>query len=154
VIWIVPASVLLLVLFVPMAVTFIVGPMLWGVVLRLAVWMWWCARGKNVLLVTSDSPVWSDYIREEILPLVRERAIVLNWSKRLQGSESLARKVHRHFGGHLNFNPMVIVFHPFGRTHVFRYFKAFRAYKHGKPQEVERLTERLRSILCEQGLKQ
>jgi hypothetical protein len=44
------------------------------------IWLIWLPRGKDVLLVSSDSPTWQRYMAEEILPLVKQRAIVLNWS--------------------------------------------------------------------------
>ena len=55
---------------------------LYNFCLRLAVWSWWCLRGRNILFVYSDSLVWHDYIEQRILPHLGERAIVLNWSER------------------------------------------------------------------------
>lgn len=114
---------------------------MWGIVLRLAVWIWWCPRGRTVLVVTSASPVWDEYMAERVL------SIVLKWSQRKHWRPSLATSVFHHFGGCLNFNPMVIVFRPLGRTHVFRYFKAFRDYKHGNAKPIRRLTTDLRLVI-------
>ena len=52
------------------------------VVLYLLVWIVWLPTGKDTLLVYSDSPIWRDYMTQQVLPLVQERAIVLNWSER------------------------------------------------------------------------
>lgn len=48
----------------------------------LSIWSAWGLRGKDVLFVYSDSPIWHDYMLSEMLPLVRGRAVVLNWSER------------------------------------------------------------------------
>jgi hypothetical protein len=63
-----------------------------------------------VLLVYSDSPIWQEYITTQVLPLVRERAVVLNWSVRKKWSRSsLAFAVFHHFGGASDFNPLVVL---------------------------------------------
>ena len=37
---------------------------------------------QDTLFIYSDSPIWREYMINEVLPLVHERAIVLNWSQR------------------------------------------------------------------------
>lgn len=49
--------------------------------LHIAIWTWWCLRGRDILFVYSDSPIWRDYIEQRVLPCLGERAIVLNWSQ-------------------------------------------------------------------------
>ena len=51
-------------------------------VLYLVIWSFWLTRGKDILFVYSDSPIWRDYMLTEMLPLVKGRAMVLNWSER------------------------------------------------------------------------
>lgn len=106
--------------------------------LYLAVWLRWLPSDKDILFVHSDSPVWRDYIEQQILPVIQERAVVLNWSQRStpQWGPSLAVAVFQHFGGAREFNPMGIVFLPFRRAKVFRFHAAFRDYKHGKPEKL------------------
>ena len=36
--------------------------------LHIAIWIWWCVRGCDILFVYSDSPVWHDYIEQRIYP--------------------------------------------------------------------------------------
>ena len=53
----------------------------------------------------------------------------------------MARLAFFHFGGYREFNPLAIVFRPFRFTRKFRFWKAFRDYKHGHPvklREMER----------------
>jgi hypothetical protein len=47
----------------------------------------------------------------------------------------------RYYGHTREFNPLVIVFKALRPARVFRFWKPFKEYKHGKPQAVESLTE-------------
>jgi hypothetical protein len=77
---------LLLILFLPfalpLALVAIVLYLLYRITLYLLVWTFWLPRGKDILFVYSDSPIWHDYMASEVLPLMQERAVVLNWSYR------------------------------------------------------------------------
>jgi hypothetical protein len=109
-------------------------------VLLVAVWIAWCPRGRNALVVYSNSPIWQAWFEARALPTLGSRAVVLNWSKRKQWQpSSLAVLLFRVFGGSENFNPIVIVFTPLRLPRTFRFFRAFQDFKHGKPQEVERM---------------
>src|SRR5688572_7815817 len=91
---------LLLPVVLPLLVVGLVLHVLNRMAVCLLVWIWWLPAGKDVLFVSSDSPVWQEYMQTEILPLVAKRAIVLNWSERSRWSK-------------LSFS--VRVFHTFGR---------------------------------------
>src|SRR5215469_2289410 len=68
-------------------------------VVYLLVWVWWLPRGKDVLYVSSDSPIWKEYMEVEIFPLIAERAVVLSWSARSKWPKwSFAVRVLRTFG--------------------------------------------------------
>lgn len=110
--------------------------------LHILIWSCWCARGRDVLFVYSDSPIWHDYIERHILPCLGERAVVLNWSQHKQWRLSLAKMAFYHFGSYRQFNPLGVVFHPFRRTQTFRFWQPFRDFKHGNP-------ESLRKVECE-----
>jgi hypothetical protein len=117
-------------------------------VLYLLVWMLWVPNGKDTLLVYSDSPIWHDYMTEQVLPLVQNRAIILNWSERSTWRRwRLTQQVFYSFGGRREFNPMVIIFRPIRRAEVFRFWSAFKDWKHGHAGHVEELTNRLRASL-------
>lgn len=108
-----------------------------SVCLHFVIWIWWCARGRDVLFVYSDSPVWREYIERRLLPDLGERAIVLNWSQRKRWRLSLSRIAFRHFGGTREFNPLAVVFRPFRRTRTFRFWKAFRDMKHERTESLQ-----------------
>lgn len=107
----------------------------------------WLPRGRNVLFVHSDSTIWKDYVASEILPLVRERAYVLNWSERKRWSRwSFPVHVFWTLSGAREFNPMVIVFFPL-RTEYFRFWNAFRDAKRGDNATLNALMADLRAHL-------
>lgn len=124
----------------PLLVAFLLVALLlflvWSLFLHLAIWNWWCARGRDVLFVYSDSPVWQDYIENNMLPHLRRRAVVLNWSQRRRWRLSLAVLAFSHFGGGQEFNPLAVVFRPFRFSRTFRFYRPFREFKHGKPEAL------------------
>ena len=83
-----------------------------------------------------------------ILPLVNDRAVILNWSERSQWSQwSFRTHVFHSFRGYREFNPLVIVFRPFHRAIKFRFWRAFKDWKHGNPEALEKLREELAATI-------
>jgi hypothetical protein len=117
------------------------------IILYLWIWMTWGRHGRCVLLVYSNSPVWKDYFEAEILPPLLNIAVVLNWSGRTHWKNSLAVFAFRHFAGDHDFNPIVIVFRPFHSARAFRFYNAFRDFKHGRPEAVEWIRRELFELL-------
>ena len=134
-------AILLLIVFSPILMIGVILYLFWGIILYIAIWLTW--RKQDILFVYSDSPTWKDYIEREILPYIRERAIVLNWSERKRWKNSLAVFAFRYFGGDRNFNPIALVFRPFRFVRVYRFFEAFKDLKHGDPQRVEKIKREL-----------
>jgi hypothetical protein len=114
-----------------------------GAFLSVLTWRCWCAHGRYVLFVYSDSPIWHDYIEEHILPRLGERAVILNWSQRSQWKRTLAVMAFRYFGGVREFNPMAVVFRPFRLARRFRFYEPFCEFKHGKPEAVTKMEKEL-----------
>jgi hypothetical protein len=72
--------------------------------------------------------------------LVAQRTIVLNWSGRRRWQKwSFAVRVFRTFGGRHDFNPMIVLFHPFRGATIFRFLPEFEDWKHGDGAGVEKL---------------
>jgi len=117
-------------------------------VLYLLVWLLWIPRGRDILFVYSDSPIWHEYMTSHVLPLVRDRALILNWSERNKWSAwSLKVSVFRSFGGSREFNPMVMRFQLFRKVKILRYWSAFQDWKRGHTEPVESLNNQLSSML-------
>jgi len=112
------------------------------------VWILWLPKGKDILFVSSDSPIWQDYMATQVLPQIRERAIVLNWSERKEWSPlSFRARIFHSFGGGREFNPLVIWFRPFRQARIYRFWPAFRDWKRGYQEPVERLSQDLLSAI-------
>jgi len=131
--------VLLLPILLPIIVIALTLHLLAGILLHLAVWLCWCARGRYVLLVYSDSPISHDFFEREIVSRLSSRAVVLNWSERKRWRSSLAVFAFRYFGGWSEFNPLAVVFRPLRPARSFRFYQPFREFKHGKPEAVAKL---------------
>jgi hypothetical protein len=112
------------------------------------IWLIWLPKGKDMLFVYSESPIWHEYMTTQILPLVQERAVILNWSERKKWPKySLPVLAFRLVGGYSNFNPLVIHFRPFRPAQRFRFWSAFKDWKHGDTRAVEQLRRELASVL-------
>jgi len=104
------------------------------VVLQLATALTWLPRGRRVVFVYSNSPVWRDYIEQTLLPRLPPTAVVLNWSERRSWPFwSLAVWLFNVYGGRREFNPIALVVRPLRVPRRFRFWRAFRDFKHGKP---------------------
>jgi hypothetical protein len=104
---------------------------------------------RIALLVYSDSPHWKAYVEEQWLPVLRGRAVVLNWSERSTWARDrpLEAAVFRHYAGLREFNPVAIVFPEGKRTEVIRFWRAFRDARHGKGHTLRHAEDRLGTLL-------
>ena len=140
--------VFLLPIILPLGILGLVLSALNTIVVYLLVWAWWLPSGRDVLYISSDSPIWKEYMESEILPLVAKRAVVLSWSGRNKWPKwSFAVRVFRAFGRGRDFNPMVVLFRPFRRARIFRFLPAFQERKHGNNTSIERLRRDLMQAL-------
>jgi hypothetical protein len=142
----------LILVFLPIAVPFALIALALYFPNRLAlyvlVWVLWLSKGKDTLVVYSDSPIWHEYMVTQILPLVRERAVVMNWSERGNWSRwSFRVHIFHYFAGDREFNPLVVLFRPFRRAKTFRFWLPFKDWKRGYGEPLDRLREELFSAL-------
>jgi len=114
---------------------------LYGLSLQTLIWLRWNMIGRLALFVYSDSPNWKEYIEDQILPHLGEEVVLLNWSERKNWKRySLPVLAFYYFGGTSEFNPLGVVFRPFRRTQVFRFWKPFKDYKHGNVESLQNIT--------------
>lgn len=139
---------ILIVLLLPLIILGLVLHTANKIVVYLIVWLWWIPRGKDVLFVSSNSPIWKEYMETQILPFVAERATVIDWSARQNWPKwSFTVRVFRTFGRGRDFNPMVVLFRPLRRAKIFRFLPAFRDWKQGNTQDLDRLRNDLMRAL-------
>jgi hypothetical protein len=112
-----------------------------AVVVTVSAWIWWWPHRQDVLVVYSNSPIWQGWFEQRALPSLGSRAVVLNWSDRRTWKLSLAVCLFQVLGGQQDYTPMIMVFRPLRWPRFFRFYQPFRKYKHGQPEEVERLWE-------------
>lgn len=118
----------------------------WSRILCLAIWIRW--KRRRALFVYSDSPIWKDYLEDEIFPRIADRLVLLNWSERKTWKRSsLAVLAFSHFGAVHHFNPLAIVFHPYRRVQRFPFYAAFKDFKHGDSRELARMKKNLFAAL-------
>ncbi len=132
----------------PLALFAIANHLVYRALLYLLVWALWLPKGKDILFVYSDSPIWHEYMATQVLPLVRDRCVVLNWSERKKWSRwSLGVAVFHHFGGAGDFNPFVVLFQPLRAARISRFWSAFKDWKRGYKEPVDRLRQELTASL-------
>jgi hypothetical protein len=131
---------LLLPVVIPIAVVFAFAHAARALILHALLLALWVPRDRRVLFVYSNSSNWKDYCEREIVPQLPETAVVLNFSERKHWPRrALSTLLFRAYAGSKEFNPLGIVFRPFTRIRIFRFWKPFRDAKHGRPQKLERL---------------
>jgi hypothetical protein len=145
--WLIIPPIILLLL--PVALGLLLLFVIFSVALHICIWLLWCTQGRDILFVYSNSPVWHDYLEQRLLPLLEDRAVVLNWSDRSRWRfpPTLARIAFQYFGGQREFNPLAVVFRPLRRARVFRFWQPFRDFKHGDPEPLRRLEKELFELI-------
>jgi hypothetical protein len=144
---IVIGSTVVIVVFSPLILLVLLIYFLHRTIVYTGVWLFWLPRGKDVLFVYSDSTIWREYMLAEVLPLVKERAVVLNWSERNKWRKwSFKVRVFNTIGGDNAYNPLVVLFRPFD-TQVFRFWPAFNEWKRGNTAPLNALVRELRMRL-------
>jgi hypothetical protein len=127
---------------------YLAGRFLYGRVLLALVRLRWTPRGVACLIIHSESPRWAAHVERHWLPLLAQRAVLLNWSERASWRGSLAVRLFRHFcDTYRNFNPAVVVFRGMRRPLVFRFFYAFQQMHAGRPQYLAELEAQMFSAL-------
>lgn len=133
-------GIILAVIFLPLLIPLGVCALIYGQLLRLLFWAFYCTRGTNVLFVYSDSPVWKEYLENNIIPELPRTALKLNWSERKKWKQvSLLVLIFKHYGGSKEYNPLGIILRPFKKTKIYRFWKPFKDFKHGKAVGLEKL---------------
>jgi len=146
--WVIPLCILLL----PLGLVGIALWCLYSLGLYVLVWICWITRGKIILFVYSDSPHWKEYIEGEILPRIKDRAVILNWSERRKWIQStaLGPMLFRHFGGYRKFNPIGFRFRLFWNHRTYRFWEPLRKWR--KKEDREDLDKLLARFYADLGI--
>jgi hypothetical protein len=147
--WVPALLALLLPVIVVYVACYLAWHFVWGAILRVWFWRAHAARGRRVLFVYSESPNWQAYVEANILPRIRDQAVVLNWSERRHWSSTSAweARFFRRFGGDREFNPLALVFCPGGRIRSVRFHQPFLDLKHGRDSALRAAEAELYSLV-------
>src|SRR5947209_1818294 len=66
---------ILFVLLLPFIATLLALFFLHRFLLYILIWCLWVPQGIEALVVYSDSPIWQEYMNEQIIPLLERRAV-------------------------------------------------------------------------------
>jgi hypothetical protein len=135
-----PALWLIVFVLSPLVFLVLLAYVISALLLHMALWLVWGPLGRRVLFVYSNSPVWQEYIEQNVLPRLPETAVVLNWSERRSWNRlTLGYLAFRFFGGSREFNPLAVVVQPLRWGKCFRFWKPFRDFKHGNPESLAKI---------------
>lgn len=150
-------------LIIPLGLLYYIWNRIYGFWLKLLVKRCWYPKGKRLLFVYSNSPNWKEYIENNILNFISKKAVVINWSERSEWNwkyKKLELKIFKHWTGLYryfqkgkkkwygrDFNPIAIIFIPWRKVTVIRFWQAFKDFKHGKDKKLKDLEKQLFSIL-------
>lgn len=104
----------------------------------------WFPQGKYIFFLYSDSKKWKEYFETEFIPKIETKAVIRNWSTRLQDGwtndiEGKILKLHKPLG---YFYPMAIVFLPNGEIKTFEFYTPYvNMVKSGKDEYKKLETE-------------
>ncbi|HBA86303.1 MAG TPA: hypothetical protein DCZ95_19660 [Verrucomicrobia bacterium] len=128
------------ILLVPWAIVVLFGLLVYSLIMTLLVRAVCLFRGRYIVFVHSNSPVWLDFIANDILPHLPADTVILNWSDRLKWKWfSFPVRLFKLYGGDTNFNPMGLVCTTFRGVKTFRFWDAFKECKHGNEKPLEEL---------------
>ena len=147
--WGVAFGLLLLPLILPYILVWVLLVTAHAALVNVAIWSWWCTRGRDVLFIYSDSISSRDYVEMQILPKLSGRAVALNWSQRQKWGISLARFAGYYFCKSRKDCPMAVVFRPFRLPRFFLFRRAFLDLKHGRPSALSALEREFFDVLVE-----
>jgi len=135
------AKVTILVIAVILSPLIIAGLLAYGIYsafLYLAIWAAWCRAGSRVFVSYSRSPHWQGRFETVLIPQLPESTIIVNWSDRKNWSRlSLRTIAFEHFLGRNAHTPAAVIFRPFRRAQVFRFYEAYRKLKRGNELPVQ-----------------
>ena len=110
------------------------------------------SRGKDLVLIYSNSPHWHSYVEANWIPRWSARAVTLNWSERATWDRSRPEvALFDALATAREFNPLAIVVLPHGPPRVVRFWRAFRDHKHGRHAKLRNQESELERLLSLHG---
>jgi hypothetical protein len=110
------------------------------------------SQGRDLILVSSNSPHWQSYVETNWMPRWGARAVLLNWSERSTWDRNRPEvALFDALATDREYNPLAIVVRPRGIPRVVRFWRAFRDFKHGRDQALRKQESELETLLSRDG---
>lgn len=110
----------------------------------------WFANGKYVFFLYSDSKKWKTYFEEKLIPKIKQKAVVWNWSTRIMDGwqkDILEAKILSAFRPAGYFYPMAIVFLPNGEVKIFQFYTAYVAMIKSGQNEYDKMEKEFLTLV-------
>lgn len=107
-------------------------------------------RGRDLLIVYTDSPHWKEHIETKWLARWPDRTVAFNRSRPWSGRQPEAA-LWRIVAGIAEHTPLAVLVLPGGKVRVIRFFQAFRDFKHGKEGKLRAAEHELEIALSGRG---
>lgn len=88
----------------------------------------WFPKGKHIFFLYSDSKKWKNYFEKGLVPKIKDKAAVWNWSTRQKdgwNGDIMEAKILSLFRPVGCFHPMAIVFMPSGKIKTFQFYTPY-----------------------------
>ena len=130
----------LIILLIPVVIFWLTAKLFLKLVVLICIWAVWGVKGKDLLVIYSDSPYWKEYFENGLLPQIESRSYSLNLSTRAKmQTYNLQILAFDLFKYEKDYNPMVVLF-PFLRwPRRYQYYQAFKEFKHGKENALTKV---------------
>ena len=111
--------------------------------------LWQCrhgGKGREFLVVYSDSPKWANFFSVQVLPLLGSRDVIVNISSTpsWKAARTLERSAHQHWAGTVEHTPIVLYFPRFGRVKSVRFYQAFLL--HARQGDASKLNAKISEL--------
>ncbi len=126
----------IIIFIIPILVYMLILELSYRIIFRIRI----ITNGKRIIFVTSNSPIWHDYLENRWVNRITKYAYIVNWSERNQWNNSQWEiRMFRHWGGDRDMVPIIIFYENFFHIQKFRLYKPFIEYKHGKDRALSNI---------------
>jgi hypothetical protein len=123
----------IIIFLIPILIYLLILEIIFRIIFRIRI----IINGKRIIFVTSNSPIWHDYLKNKWVKRITKYAYILNWSERTQWNNSQWEvRMFHHWGGDRDMVPIIIVYINFFHIQKYRLYNPFIEYKNGKDKTL------------------
>lgn len=102
----------------------------------------WFSKGKRIFFLYSDSKKWKDHFEKKVIPKIKKKAVICNWSTRFEegwDEKNINYQVFKLFKPLGSFCPLAIVFLPDGKIKTFQFYELYIKKLKSNTPEYDRM---------------